>query len=153
MSEEKLGFECKAYRNTGTASVPVWEEVERFRDVSVSMSKTIVDISRRQSSWMLKRGGLKDASVTAQYMYTAGTDADFTAIQDSYSNSTSIQWAFMDQDIANTGAQGLMAFSEVTDLSYDQPLDDAMVFNLEINPTAFEETPGTLIPPEWHIVP
>ena len=149
---EVIGFEAKLYYNTGTSQTPTWSEITRTRDVSVTMQKAEIELSRRETNWKLKRGGMLEVGFSFQYLYMKGTDAVWTALQAAWEQGTSTEFAIMDQDIATTGAQGLMAFSEVLNISYDQPLEDAQVHNFECVPTGRDET-GALKPPQWHTVP
>lgn len=152
MSEERLGFECKAYRNTGTDASPTWSLMDRVQDVSVNMSKDRADVPRRGSKWKYQRGAMLTADINLAYLFRKDTDADFDALLDSYLNGTEIQYFFADQLVATSGAQGLRAFCEVMDFPSDQPLVDGIVFNVVLGITPTEEA-SALVEPSWYEVP
>ena len=105
--QEVVGFEAKAYYNTGTDATPTWVEMTRCKDVSTPLSKSEADVSRRETRFKLARGAMIEAAVEIAYQYKKGTDAVFDALLDSFLNGTPIQVAIMDQAIATSGAQGL----------------------------------------------
>ena len=150
-NEAVPGFECKAYHNTGTNAVPVWDEMVNVVDASVDLTKTKVDTSRRVSKWKFSKGGQLEGDITLKFMHTIGSDSDFDALRASYIDGTAVQIAIMDQAIATSGAEGLWAFCEVFGIPYSQDLDDAETFDINLAPTDNEES-GSLVEPTWKVV-
>jgi len=122
------------YDTAGSEANPTWSEVKRVKDLNTPLTKSEADMSRRESSWKLYKGALKDGSIEFTYVYKCGTDAVYDALLDSYVNGTALQLAAMDQAITETGARGFDGWFEVFDLSHDQPLEDGAMINVVAKP-------------------
>jgi len=148
MSDTPIGQECKLYYNAGTRAARSWVEIKRAVDVTLNLSKGDADTSRRESSWELKRGALKQAGIDFGYRYKVGADTVFDALLDSVLNNTPIELAAMDGDIATAGSQGLAMFCEIMQANRDEPLADGVSVAFTAAPTDHEEG-GSLAEPEW----
>jgi hypothetical protein len=102
----KLGLDAKMFRNTGTYSTPVWNEIKNVRDVTLSLETGEADATTRgNNGWRATVATLKDGSVEFDMVWDSADD-DFTAIRDAFLNKTALELAVMDGDIATTGSQG-----------------------------------------------
>lgn len=127
-----LGLNGKAYRNTGTFSTPVWDEVPNVTDVELDMAAAAADVtSRAGSGWRQRVASLLEGTVKTSMIYET-TDADFTAFQTAFFAKTQIDCAFMDGSITTAGNQGLRASFAVGKMPRKEELEDAMRCELEL---------------------
>lgn len=147
----KLGLDCRLYRNTGTSASPVWNEIVNVSDVTIPMSKGEAETSTRASTWKTRRGTLKDASIDFTLRAVA-TDADYTALLNSYLNNSAIELLALDGPVATAGSQGLRAWCEVMNFQQTQALENAVGFEVSCKPTPQFDNAGALIPPTWFTV-
>lgn len=155
----RIGLDCKLYRNTGTITTPVWNEIINARDVTVPMSKAEADTSRRGSRWRTRQGTLRDASIDFQMIQEDG-DLDFAALWDSYLNGTPIELLVLNGPVTgagSSGSQGLRAWCEVMSVEDGQPLEGAQTFQVTARPTTRVDpgpgaNAGNPIPPTWFTV-
>ena len=143
--DKKIGDDCKAYHNTGTYPVPVWNEVTNIEDLSLPLSKTLAEFKTRGSKWILKRSGKIDSGIEFKYIYDKADD-DWSVLRDGFLNNTPIEFAIMDEAIATSGAQGLRATCEVVEMPMDQPLEDGVSIAMSIAPAPADNEP------EWYTV-
>jgi predicted secreted protein len=141
--ETKLGLDAKLYRNTGSYGSPIWNEIENPKDVTLNLTKTEADVSRRGSGgWKAMVGAMKEAAIDFELVFREG-DEDFEALRDSFLENTSVGLAVMDGDIETTGSQGLRADFEVFSFTRNEPLDGAITYTFSIKPTDSDN------PPDW----
>jgi hypothetical protein len=139
----KLGLDAKMFRNTGTYSTPVWNEIKNVRDVTLSLETGEADATTRgNNGWRATVATLKDGSVEFDMVWDSADD-DFTAIRDAFLNKTALELAVMDGDIATTGSQGLRASFMITNFSRNEPLEEAITASVTVKPTYSAH------PPEW----
>lgn len=145
-----LGFECWLGINTGNETTPTWAEVEHCKDVSIPMSKDEVEVSRRVSKFKMFRGALREVGLEFGYQFQDAADTVFDQLKDSYFDGTAVNFAVLDDDIANSGATGLKFWGEVMEGPFEQGLSDGQMFSFTVKNTDYEEPAGTLIEPDWH---
>jgi len=139
----KLGLDAKMFRNTGTYSTPVWNEIKNVRDVTLSLETGEADATTRgNNGWRATVATLKDGSVEFDMVWDSADD-DFTAIRDAFLNKTALELAVMDGDIATSGSQGLRASFMITNFSRNEPLEEAITAAVTVKPTYSAH------PPEW----
>ncbi len=141
----RIGLECKLYYNSGTYSVPVWNEVVNAKDVTVPLTKGEAETSRRGTTWKTRKGTLKDASIDFQ-LVQEDNDAAFTALLDSYINSTPIELLALNGPIDEVGSQGLRAVCEVFNFQDGQALESAVQYDVSCKPTPAANDPS------WYVV-
>lgn len=147
----KVGHECKAYYNSATHASPTWVEMKRAIDVSVDLSKGEAEASRRESSWKLTRGGLKELGVEFGYRWKPGGDTVFDALWSSFLNNGAVEMFIADGAAATAGTEGIRAFVEVMGMPYDQSLEETQVVNVSAKLTDWEEA-SALVEPDWYVV-
>lgn len=146
-----LGMNCKLYRQTtgtreawpASGAAPNLDEVTNVKDVTVNLETGQADTTTRAASgWRTTAATLKDGSVEFEMVWNT-SDADFTAIQTAWSNSTSIAIAVLDGASDTAGTQGLWADFSVTNFTQSQPLEEAATASVTLKPA------NTDVAPEW----
>lgn len=143
-----LGMNGIAYYDSSGNGVanPTWVEMGNVRDVTQNLETGTSDVTTRQNAgWRAVAATLKDGTVEFEMVWSKG-DAAFAAIQAAWLNSTNIACAFMDGDIDTAGSQGLIADFAVTNFSRPEPLEEAMMANVTLQPGFSTE------PPVWTTV-
>jgi hypothetical protein len=135
-----IGLDCKLYRNTGTWSTPIWNEIPTVGDVTIPLSKGEAEMSTRGSRWKTRKGTLKDASIDFQVKLVKG-DIDLAALLASFVDGTPIELLALDGPVATAGSQGLRAVCEVFKFDNGQPLEGAVVFDVSAKPCPAENEP------------
>jgi len=149
-----LGVNCKAYRNDDLADydAPDWVEVTKLRDVSINVEAAEADMSSRAGAgWEEILPSLRKATIETEIIYNPA-DTEWAAMNDAFHAGTSIQYAFVDGDIATPGTQGLRATFAVTKFSTPQPLTDGCKTSVTLRPTPYSDGDGEH-PPEWITIP
>lgn len=140
----RLGLDAKLYRNTGTYASPVWNEITNPRDVTLNLTKTEADVSRRGSGgWRAIVGAMKEASIDFELVFRDG-DEDFEALRDSFLNGTAVGMAVMDGAIETSGSQGLRADFEVFSMTRNEPLEGSITYTFSVKPTDSDNPPAWL---------
>lgn len=138
-----LGLECKIFRNTGTYEAPTWVEMTNVKDVTLNMSKGQADVTTRgNAGWRAKRGTLKEAPLEFSMVHSK-SDAGFAAIQSAFLNNTAIELAVMTGAMNDPEAEGFRATFEVFSFSSNQSLEEAVMYDVSMEPTY------TANAPEW----
>lgn len=147
----KLGMLAKLYRlSSGTrAAWPVsgapanLTEVTNVRDVTLNLETGEADVTTRgNNGWKATIATLKDGSIEFEMVWDP-TDAGFTALKDAYFNNTAIALAVLDGAKDVVGSQGLWADFSVTNLSREEPLEEAIKAKVTVKPTY------SAVSPEW----
>lgn len=147
MAGPRIGAKCKAYRNEGTEEIPVWTEMGVISGASIDLKKGQADAtSRSNNGWKAYLATLKEGGVSLDLIWNT-EDASFDALFDSFLNDTVIEFAIMDDDITNSGAEGLRAHMMVFEFPRDEPLEDTVKSGVKIN-----ITPKTGYAPSWMVV-
>jgi hypothetical protein len=143
----KLGLDAKLYRNTGTYSVPVWNEIKNVKDVTLNLETGEADVTTRgNAGWRATVATLKDGSIEFEMVWDTADD-DFAVIRDAFLDRAAIEFAVMDGDIAVSGSQGLRATCTVTNFSRNEALEEAITVSVTVKPTFAAN------PPSWVVVP
>jgi hypothetical protein len=143
----KLGLDARLYRNTGTYTVPVWNEIRNVKDVTLNLEAGEADVTTRGSlGWRATVATLKDASIEFEMVWDTADD-DFAVIRDAFLNRAALEFAVMDGDIGTSGSQGLRATCMVTNFSRNEALEEAITVSVTVKPTY------SVNPPAWIVVP
>ncbi len=148
---ELIGAEAVLSYNTGTHASPVWVTITRAKDVSMNATKSTGEVSSRSSRFKFKRGALKELALEFGYQYRRGTDTVWTMLNDSFVNGTINEYWVGDGAITLTGAKGWRFYGEVNELSYEQPLEDAEVYNVKVDPAPFYVS-SALVEPDVYVI-
>lgn len=90
--------------------------------------------------------------ISFTYRHKRGADTIFDTLLAAYINDTATEFAVLDADITEAGAQGPRAFCEVMSLNLTQELENSAEYEVTIKPTYHEES-GALVEPDWYEVP
>lgn len=113
------------------------------RDVTLNLEKNLADITTRDGDgWRQQVGVLKDGTVTFQSIWDTA-DAIFIKLQEAWANDTPICFAVLDTDAI--GGQGLYAEFSVSNLTRNEPLEEAMTIDVSMVPTRGD----VIITPQW----
>jgi hypothetical protein len=143
----RLGFECYAYRNTGSWASPTWNLLDGVRDATLNLKKDTADASSRRSKWKLIRSAMRDGSIEIEMLWDRA-DPDFAALLTAWLNDTQVDCVFLDDPVATTGAQGPRAWYEVVDLTRSEPLNDTVKAKITLH-TAYPQNDVTQVPQWW----
>lgn len=146
MADAKTGLDCKLYYNSATYNSPTWNEVTIARDVTLTRSKGEADVSNRGSRFKKRKATLIDAGVTTQFVWDT-ENPQFQAFQEAFDNDDPIEVLVLDGEYDEPGAQGLRAFMEVFKFDRSEPLEGAVMADIELKP-AYDTTHE----PSWHTV-
>lgn len=129
----KTGGDCKLYINTGSWASPTWTEVTNVRDLTMSLSKTLADASRRVSAWKQYVSGQKDTRITFQMVWD-DEDTNFQLFLDAYNNDTTVECLVISGAYNVAGTEGLRAVFEIANCQRNEPLDDVVTAEIELAP-------------------
>lgn len=144
----RLGMQAKLYYKTGgVAAVGPWLELGNVKDLTLNLETGEADVTTRANAgWRATVGTLKEGSIEFEMVWDTG-DAGFTAIKDAFLGNTAIGLAVMDQDIADSGSQGLQADCSITSFSRSEALEEAIMVSVTAKPTYSTTAPA------WVTVP
>ena len=137
----RLGMEARLYRNTGDYATPVWTLLPNVKDLTLGLETAEADVTTRANAgWRATIATLKDGSIEFQMVFD-DADASFTALRDAFLNSTPVEMAVMDGDIAVSGSEGLRASFSVTNFNRTEALEEAITFAVTMKPTYSANAP------------
>jgi hypothetical protein len=118
-------------------------EISDVRDVSMNLEKAEADASTRgNNGWRARLGALKDGGVEFGTVYDTEND-EFEALLSAWLNGTAVALLVLDDAKTTTGAQGLWADFEITNISKTENLEEAQLCTITAKPTY------SSIPPQW----
>jgi len=147
----RLGMNARLYRlSTGVrAAWPVsgapanLVELSNVTDVTLNLETGEADVTTRANNgWKATIATLKEGSLEFESIWDP-SDAGFSALKDAYFNNTAIALAVLDGPKDVVGSQGLWADFSVTNLTREEPLEDAIKAKVTVKPTY------SAIPPAW----
>lgn len=137
----QIGADCVLYRNTGTWSVPVWNEIPIVRDLTLTLEKGEADVSNRGTGgWRAVLGTLKDGNLEFEVVWERDDD-DFEAIRDAFLANTLLDLVALDGPISVTGTQGLRAEMSIMTFSRNEALEDAVTASVTARPGSATNAP------------
>lgn len=117
---------------SGTWATPSWTEIAYCKDVNFDLSKAMADVTTRAANgWRQRKGTLKEGTVSFQYKHVDGDDV-FDDLWDSFINGTRFIAFVADGPVATAGTEGLKAWMEVSKMAQAQPLEDAIMWDVEL---------------------
>ncbi len=146
-----FGYLDKLYRNTGSHGTPTWVEISAVKDLNFTIEPSEIDDSDRGSPWMKFGNGQINAGITFQLNYRNG-NPDHAVLVAAAIAGTVIEFAAMDQNIANSGAEGLRMFAKVLGYNGNQALADSTSFDVTLKPAYQEDPADTVVDPDWLII-
>lgn len=147
------GHRCKAYRNTGTAAVPIWDEIQGTGDVSISdLTRAIAELKRRGNDFTKGLASLIQL-IRVTITLTHGVDTTtYTALRTAFFAGTATEYAILDGDVTVSGTQGLRFPAFVANFPWNQPLEDVVNHDMQLATAYWESPTGTEVDPSWMLV-
>ncbi len=139
MTAYSIGLDAYVHYDTTGVASPTWVDLTIVEEVTLNIEHSEAEIKNRASAWVGILLGLKDASIEATISYDP-SDAGYEAFRDAFLNKTVIGVAVMSDDIATTGAEGLIADCYVTSFSRNEPLEEALTVTMTLRPAANSAT-------------
>lgn len=130
----QIGLDGKFYY--GTAGSQASTEATNMEDVTVNLSSTEVDITRRGSTWEVTKTILLSGEVTGT-LQKRESDAFMATVESAYLNKTRIAIYAK----SGTSGKGLDADVYVTQMNDNQPLKDKQTYELTFKITDELRTP------------
>jgi len=147
-----VGQECNLYYNTGDRTTPVLVEITRAINVNMNMPEGEAEIASRFSVWKFKRATLRELEITFTYDKKAGTDTVFDYLRAAAIANTVVDLWMLDGASDESNAQGIRGYFQLFDMSLSQELEDTEEVEFVAKAT-YQETSGSLVPPDWYTVP
>lgn len=144
---EKLGMNCKLYRNTGSYGAPVLNEIPNVRDLSINLDTATADVTTRgNNGWVAQVATLINGSISFGMVYDTA-DLDFVALRDQHLNKTAVEFFVLDGSSAISGTQGYRMTCMVSNFSQAQPLAEAVTVDVTLIPTKADNAPSAYTVP------
>lgn len=134
VGDVQIGLDGKFYY--GTAGSTASTEATNIEDVTVNLSSTDVDITRRGSTWEVSKTILLSGEVTATLQKREG-DAFMATVEAAYLAKTRIAIYAK----SATSGKGLDADVYVTQMNDNQPLKDKQTYELTFKITDEQRVP------------
>lgn len=147
-SDEPLGFECKAYRNTGNYASPVFSELKHTRNFNLGETFSEADSSRRGfGKEKVSRPARITREVTFQ-MLPKKSDPNYIALKSAKENRTFVEFFFMGGDITVAGETGTRGTFCVTNFSRNESDEDQVWIDVTLKVAPSEHMPEEYVVPE-----
>jgi putative N-acetylmannosamine-6-phosphate epimerase len=126
-----LGVNAKAYHNTGTFGIPVWDEVDNVSNLQISIA-TIKAKGRRRTSGMYAQYAVTELDVTATWSMVWDTaDTDFTAIRTCAVAGTEKDMVFLSGSVLSGTHQGPRISAAFTKYNRNDSEEDFLKMDVE----------------------
>lgn len=140
----RLGRQAKLYKNDGTYASPSWTEITSVIDATINQSDQLVDCTDRGSDeYKEQTPNYREVNVDVTFNLCE-TDSNLEAILNAADNRTVIEFAVATGDIAASGTRYLRMHAYVTNVTYNQPLEDRQTVSVQLVPA-----PNNNAKPAW----
>ena len=142
--ECKLGMNAEARFGTPdtdptTVDISALTVMGNVSDVTLTLEKGKADTTTRENQgWEGTTGTLKKGSASFEMQCKTG-DAGLAAIREAYLEDKTIPMAFLDDKLANAGAEGPLATWSVTDFTRLEKLRETIKYSVTVEVTTFIE--------------
>lgn len=137
-----MGFNGKAYYNTGTYGSPTWTLMSNVGDIEVTDEMTESEIPLRAGGgFMFFAAGLRKLGFSWKMLYNPA-DTVQTALRSAYAARTATEFLFLDQLVATAGSEGMRASMAITKFARGEPLDGAMMVDVAVKPAYSANVPA-----------
>jgi len=109
----------------------VWSNISLTKDLTLNLDKTEADASARVSGWTLTVGTMKNATIEFEIIEDT-TDANWTALKNSFINGTEIDVAVLNGPSATVGSNGIRAYMEVMTFNRNEQLNGIITRNVTL---------------------
>lgn len=148
------GQKMKAYRNSGTHAVPVWNEVGNIGDLSLpDLKRNIAELKRRASDFTKGLPSLFAMFAVEFRLHFGLGKTQYDAVRSRFFDGATEEWAIMNGAIATNGNQGLTGQFIVESFPWDQALESASGHDVRLCLGYKEdEVNGGELDPYWYVV-
>lgn len=137
-----VGFNGKAYYNSGSYASPTWVLWSNVGDIDVTDERTKIEIAiRAGNGFKFTAPGLRDIGYSGKSLYDPG-DTTQTALKTAYDDGTAKEFLFLDQAQATAGSAGLRALMAITKFARPEPIDGVMMIDWELKPAYTSNVPA-----------
>jgi hypothetical protein len=146
-----LGRKARLYRNNdGTWADPTWARIETRNTLSVSLGKTMEDVTAEDSDgekW--EQAVLNERGLEFEMFFEedAGSDTNFTSLQTAYENDAAVIVAVAYGDITGNGIRYRKMELYVTEFNETLDAAGAGKVKVTLTPGPTENKPVTLTTP------
>lgn len=148
------GRDSKTYYNSASYATPTWVEIEKIIDESLNQEMGTAEGGSRESLWKDKEIVDGALSVEFGYRYVKHPDADdavFAALLAASIANTPLDFAFLDDDITTSEAQGWRSPCKVVSIAEERNLGDIVEYKIRVE-SCLKDDSGTLREPESYAV-
>lgn len=148
--QPSTGHKMKFYRNSGTIASPTWVEISQIGDLSIpDFARSLAELKRRGNDFVKNLAGLIQ-TITVQFKMPFGLDnTNFTLLRNAFLAGTNIQYAVMNDDIAEAGSEGLVLPGILKQFPWDQPLEEVSSHDIQIATGFMLNGSGAEVDPTW----
>jgi len=131
-----MGFNGKAYYNSGTHGSPTWSLVANLGDIKVTDERTTKDIEvRSQNGFAVTVAGLRKLSFEWSSVYDPA-DAAQTALRTLYWANTNVEMQFLDGLVSGgsytNGPNGVEGTFQISKFPRQEELNNAMMVDMGV---------------------
>lgn len=127
--------------NSGTYGLPTHVQIKKIGDVTIPAERATSDKDTRETpNTKTALGNLKFSPIAFSYYKRVGTDTVFAKLQASFLNGDKLDIFALDQAPATVGATGWRGPYRVSKLSKNEPVNDAIQYDVELSEIDHEES-------------
>lgn len=135
--KNRIGTDCKLFRNTGTWSSPTWAEVKTIGDCQLGNSWEVQDLKLR-----LTRVGLTvktnfNTGVTGKIL--DDESAAFIALDDAFNSDNAVDILVLNGPISRANSRGVRFLATITKWDESQNPGDVIMRDFELKPALPED--------------
>lgn len=140
----KLGLNAKLYRNSGSYGSPTWVEIDCVQNLTLSDSMSEADVTRRASGGVKEyQAALRDIGVEFDCP-NVDDDTNVDFLRDTYAARTAVDYAIMDEAIANSGAHGVRFWGQLFKRDRAEELENGQMLSYTLKPTCAANAPSEM---------
>ncbi len=150
--QPSTGHKMKFYRNTATHASPTWVEIDEIGDLSIAdLTMGLAELKRRANGFTKNLPSIMQ-SIAVEFRLHFGLDsATFTVLRSAFFAGTVIEYAIMNDAIADEDSEGLTLPGIIEQFPWDQPLEEVSGHDVRLATGYLVET-STEIDPAWLVV-
>lgn len=139
MPDFLLGMGASIYQGTTGAVLGSLTEMTNVRDVTLNMEAGEADYTTRANAgWRATAPTLREMSVDFEMVWKPG-DSGFDAIRAAFLANDTLELAILDQDRAESGAQGPKGSFSITSFNRGEPLEEVITVSVSAKLSSYDE--------------
>lgn len=149
MTVTLMGLDAVLQYNDGTYGTPDWTPITNVKDLTLSLSTGIADVSTRAGNgWRQEQPTLKEAEITFQMIHDP-SDEGFNVIRDAFlatdPDERVVEFWITDQDpVVDSGALGFRMAMFVSQFDWGQELEEGQMIDVTLRVARTENPPAIL---------